>query len=79
MKFWITRDKGSGEHRIWIWKSNIKPYRKNEEEVITYHLDGAIEAKKVADMIVEEFEMIFGFVPKTGSCGRYSFSKIKKV
>jgi len=79
MKFWITRDKGSGEHRIYIWKSNIKPFRKNEEGVITYDLPGAIEAGKTADMIVEEFEMIFGFVPKTGSCGRYSFPKIKEV
>jgi len=79
MKFWVTRDKYSGEHRVWIWKSNIKPTKTEEEGVITYTIPGAIEARKTADMVIEEFEMLFGFLPETGSCGKYSFPKLRKI
>ena len=79
MKFWVTRDKYSGEHRVWIWKSNIKPTKTEEEGVITYTIPGAIEARKTVDMVIEEFEMLFGVTPKIGSCERYNFTIAKKV
>ena len=81
MKYWVTRDKGSpyGENRIYIWKTTISPKKVKDEDVITYQYPEAIKDLKMAEMLIEEFELVFGITPKKGSCFRYSIPKIFKV
>jgi len=81
MKHWVSRDKGSpyGENRVYIWKITNAPSKVIDDETITYQDPEAIKSGKVAEMLVEEFEIVFGVVPKKGSCIRYSIPKIFKV
>ena len=81
MKIWITRDKGCahGENRVYLWKITKAPKAVKEDGTLMYQDKDAIEHNNVACVLVEEFELIFGFKPTLGSCKRFFIPVIRET
>jgi hypothetical protein len=80
MKVWVTRDKESCEHIIYIWYVTKKPVRKNADGCILFGIeDNMAFPEKYTEMYYFDFQKLFKINLKPGSCGRYDIPKIKKI
>ena len=79
MKAWITRDKGSCEHIIYIWYVSKKPVKQKTDGCIMFSIeDNMAFPEKYTEMYYPDFQKLFKISLKTGSCNRYNIPKIEK-
>ena len=81
MKFWISRDKdgGYGENRVYFWKVNKSPQKNILDNTITFQDTDTLKENRIIAILIEEFDLLYGFSPKPGTCERYNIPRINKV